>query len=125
MNASQMVLNVIVGSLAVTIGCVGFVAALTAAVRGGNWLAYVAAAGCFAFVAGVIGQHTLAQGQTVVGPWDAGIQIPLFGWHLTPVALVGLLVAALGVALLLLFERVDATVRPRPELRPLDDDDSV
>jgi hypothetical protein len=103
MTDPGMIGDVIVGSLAVAIGCVGVVASLSAAIRGRNWLAWITALGCLAFVAGVIGQHTVGAGQTVIGPWDAGIQIPLFGWHIDPVTLVGLLVTAVGVALLLLF----------------------
>jgi hypothetical protein len=131
------VFDVVLGSLSVAIACVGAAASLRTAVRGGNWLAYICLLGCLAFIAGVIGQRTFpslqarqqlggAASQSTPGPWDAGISIPLLGWHITPVALAGLLVTAVGVALLLLFEHVpDALAQPRPELRPLEDDDSV
>ncbi|MBV8300801.1 MAG: hypothetical protein JOY68_02640 [Candidatus Dormibacteraeota bacterium] len=122
--------DVVIGSLAVAIACVGGVAALTAAVRGGNWFGYVCALGCAAFVAGVVGQRSYpAPGgtpSTAPGPWDAGVTIPLIGLHLTPVAVAGLLAAAVGLSLLLLFERVPdgAVVAPAP-LPPLDEDDTV
>ena len=44
-------------------------------------------------------------------PWDAGVSLPLIGIRVTPVAIVGLLVAAVGLSLVLLFERVPGTVR--------------
>ncbi|MBV8084394.1 MAG: hypothetical protein JO247_06225 [Chloroflexi bacterium] len=122
--------DVVIGSLAVVIGCVGGVAALGAAFRGGNWFGYFCALGCTAFVAGVVGQRSYpAPGGTPSsppGPWDAGVTIPLIGIHITPIAVAGLLVAAVGLSLLLLFERVpDSPVVARAPLASLDEDDTV
>ena len=61
------------------------------------------------------------------GPWDAGVSLPLIGIRVTPVAIVGLLLAAVGLSLVLLFERVPGTVRSVAPTRAsrLEDDDSV
>jgi len=68
-----------------------------------------------------------AAGASAPGPWDAGVSLPLIGIRVTPVAIVGLLVAAVGLSLVLLFERVPGTVRiaaPTQASR-LEDDDSI
>ena len=130
--------DVVIGIVAVVLGCLGAAVAGYAAVRGGNWLAFVPAVGCAAFVAGVIGQQTFptaaavarlgaAAAQTSVpGPWDAGVSLPALPIRLTPVAVGGVLVAALGLSLLLLFERAPGPSRPAPAPpQPLADDDSV
>ena len=68
-----------------------------------------------------------AASSSAPGPWDAGVSLPLIGIRVTPVAIVGLLVAAVGLSLVLLFERIPSTVRakaPTPASR-LEDDDSV
>ncbi len=68
-----------------------------------------------------------AASTSVPGPWDAGVSLPLIGIRVTPVAIVGLLVAAVGLSLVLLFERVPGTVRANAPARAsrLEDDDSV
>src|SRR5579884_3919854 len=132
------VADVVLGSLTVVVGCVGGVAALSSAWRTRNWFGYICALGCAALVAGVIGQQTFpspatvhrlgsaAAASSVPGPFDAGVTVPLIGIRVTPVALAGLLIAALGLSLLLLFEPV-ASAAPRipGQLAPLDEDDSV
>jgi hypothetical protein len=130
--------DVVLGIVAVLLGCLGASFAAYAAIRGGNWLAYVSAVGCAAFVAGVIGQQAFpsaaavarlgaaAAQSSIPGPWDAGVSLPAVPLRLTPVAIGGALVAALGLSLVLLFERVPGPVRTAPAPpRPLAEDDSV
>lgn len=130
--------DVVLGILAVVAGCVGAAAAIRSGHRTGNWFSYVSALGCTAFVAGIAGQRSFPSatsveqlgeavaGTATPGPWDAGVSIPLLPLRLTPVSVGGLLVAAIGLSLLLLFERVPDPARlvERP-LRRLEDDDSV
>jgi hypothetical protein len=129
---------VVVAIVAVLLGCLGASVAAYVAVRGGNWLAYVCAAGCAAFVAGVVGQQTFPTSAAVArlgaeaaqsskpGPWDAGVSLPVVPLRLTPVAIGGILVAALGLSLVLLFERVPGRARhDRPAPGPLEEDDTV
>ena len=47
------------------------------------------------------------------GPWDAGVSLPLIGVRVTPVAIGGLLFGAVGLSLVLLFERVSRGSRVR------------
>ena len=130
--------DVVVAIIAVVLGCAGASVAAYVAIRGGNWLAYVCAAGCTAFVAGVVGQQTFptaaavarlgaaAAGSSKPGPWDAGVSLPIVPVRLTPVAVGGILVAALGLSLVLLFERVpDPARRAPPPLRSMEEDDTV
>lgn len=130
--------DVVIAIVAVVAACVLGATAVYSAWRTGNWLGYLSALGCATFVAGIAGQRTFpsaaavrALGQTVAqasrpGPWDAGVSLPLTGLRITPVTLVGLLLAALGVSLMLLFEHVPDPGRVRVvRHRPLEEDDSV
>jgi hypothetical protein len=130
--------QVVIGILAVLFGCLAVTGSAYAGRQTGNWLYYICTVGSLAFVAGVIGQRVFpslaaiarygsAASASTPGPWDAGVSLPLIGLRVTPVAIVGLLVAAVGLSLVLLFERVPGTVRsaaPTPASR-LEDDDSV
>jgi hypothetical protein len=130
--------DVLLAIAAVLVGCFAGAAAFGAGWRSGNWLAYVCGLGCAAFVAGVVGQRVfpsaqavaqlgqLAAGSSRPGPWDAGVSLPVIGVRITPVALVGLLVAAVGLSLLLLFEHVPDPGRVRGVAHlPLEDEDTV
>jgi hypothetical protein len=130
--------QVVVGILAVLFGCLAVTASTYAGRQTGNWLYYVCTIGSLAFVAGVVGQRVFpspsaiarfgsAASSSVPGPWDAGVSLPLIGIRVTPVAIVGLLVAAVGLSLVLLFERVPGRVRVTAPTRAsrLEDDDSV
>jgi hypothetical protein len=91
-----------------------------------NWLHHIGTAGGLFIVAGIVGQRTVASG-AALGPWDAGITVPVVGVRLDPVAAAGIILTLLGLTLTLLFERVagDADA-PRPLVhRALEDDDSV
>src|ERR1700694_3349279 len=101
--------DVVLASVSVSIGCIAAAAAIRAGYRSGNWFAFLCAAGCVAFVAGVTGQRTFPSAAAV-----------------TPVAVIGILVAALGLSLLLLFERIpDRVPASWPQPRRLEEDDSV
>jgi hypothetical protein len=127
--------QVVVGILAVLFGCL----AVTASTYAGRQTRNVCTVGGLAFVAGVIGQRVFpspaaiarlgasAASSSAPGPWDAGVSLPLIGIRVTPVAIVGLLVAAVGLSLVLLFERVPGTIRAVAPTRAsrLEDDDSV
>lgn len=130
--------DVIVAIIAVFAGCIAGAAAVYSAWRSGNGLGYLTGLGCAAFVIGIAGQRSFPSaaavrtlGQALAqtsrpGPWDAGVSLPLIGLRMTPVTLVGLLVAALGVSLMLLFEHVPDPARVRViRHRPLEDDDAV
>lgn len=130
--------DVVIAIVAVAAGCVLGATAAYSAWRTGNWLGYLSALGCAAFVIGIAGQRTFpsaaavrAVGQTLAqtsrpGPWDAGVSLPLIGLRITPVTLAGLLVAALGVSLMLLFEHVPDPGRIRViQHRALEEDDAV
>ena len=130
--------DVIIAIIAVVAGCIAGAAAVYSAWRSGNGLGYLTGIGCAAFVIGIAGQRTFpsaaavrALGQALAqtsrpGPWDAGVSLPLIGLRMTPVTLVGILVAALGVSLMLLFEHIPDPARVRVvRHRPLEEDDAV
>jgi hypothetical protein len=131
--------QVVIGILAVLAGCLAVTTSVFAGRQAGNWLYYVCTVGSLAFVAGVIGQRVfpspaaiarfgaVAAASSAPGPWDAGVSMPLIGIRVTPVAIVGLLVAAVGVSLVLLFERVPGTARAAAPVRRsrLEDNDSI
>lgn len=130
--------DVILAIIAVLAGCIAGAFAAHHAWRTGNWLGYLTAAGCAAFVVGIAAQRTFpsaaavrALGQALAqtsrpGPWDAGVSLPVIGTRITPVSLAGVLTAALSVSLLLLFEHVPDPARLRvvPH-RALEEDDAV
>jgi len=131
--------DVLIGSAAVAVFCVAGAYAGRAALGRGNRLWLVSAVGCLLVVLGVIGQRTFpsadatsrygkdAAARQVPGPWDAGVGIPVINLHLTPVALVGLLLAVAGTSLVLFFEAPpprDAGARGGG-LAALEDDDAV
>ncbi len=126
--------------LAISCVLVGTLAAVTAVMAGWrtrNWIAYIFALGCAAFVAGVVGQRAFPSADAVrrlgaiaartstPGPFDAGITIPLVNLQITPVALGGVLIAALGLSLLLLFESAARPESGAESLKPLHDEDTV
>lgn len=131
--------QVVIGILAVLAGCLAITTSGAAARQTGNWLYYVCTVGSLAFVAGVVGQRVFpspaaiarlgaaAASTSAPGAWDAGVSLPLIGIRVTPVAIAGLLVAAVGLSLVLLFERVPGTVRIAGHTRTsrLEDDDSI
>jgi formate hydrogenlyase subunit 3/multisubunit Na+/H+ antiporter MnhD subunit len=118
--------QVVVGILAVFAGALIACVSAFLARRSHNWLHYLAAVGGLAIVAGIIGQQTIVDG-AAVGPWDAGIGVPLIGVRVDPVAAGGILLALVGATLTLLFERVtDEAGAPRPLVhRALEDDDAI
>jgi hypothetical protein len=134
-----MVGQVVLGVIAVLAGCLATTSAVVAARHTGNWLYFICSLGAVAFVAGVVGQRVFPSpdaiarfGQTsaassIPGPWDAGVLLPIIGVRITPVALGGLLVAAVGLSLVLLFERVPGTAPVPVPVRAsrLEDDDSI
>ena len=130
--------QVVIGILAVLAGCLAVTTSAYAARQTGNWLYYICTVGSLAFVVGVVGQRVFpspaaiarlgaAASASAPGPWDAGVSLPLIGIRVTPVAIVGLLVAAVGLSLVLLFERIPAKARAAVPARAsqLEDDDSV
>ena len=130
--------DVVIAIIAVVAGCILGATAAYSARATGNWLGYVCAIGCATLVAGIAGQRTFPSAQAVralgqalaqtsrPGPWDAGVSLPLIGLRVTPVSLAGLLVAALGVSLMLLFEHVPDPGRVRVvRHRRLEEDDAV
>jgi hypothetical protein len=131
--------QVLLGSLAVLAGCLATTSAVVAGRQTGNWLYFICALGSLAFVAGIVGQRVFPSPSAVArlgaaaantstpGPWDAGVSLPLIAVRVTPVAIAGLLVAAVGLSLVLLFERIPGIARPPVPRRSsrLDDDDSV
>jgi len=106
-----MVGQVILGIIAVLAGCLATTSAVVAARHTGNWLFFICALGATAFVAGVVGQRVFPSPDAVArfgqssasvsipGPWDAGVLLPIVGIRVTPVAIGGLLVAAVGLSL--------------------------
>jgi hypothetical protein len=131
--------QVVIGIIAVLAGCLAMTTSVSVARHTGNWLYHICTVGSLAFVVGVVGQRVFpspaaiaklgasAAATSAPGPWDAGVSLPLIDIRVTPVAIVGLLVAAVGLSLVLLFERIPGTVRlaaPTPRSR-LEDDDSV
>jgi hypothetical protein len=133
------VAQVVLGIIAVLAGCLATTSAVVAARHTGNWLFFICVLGAAAFVAGVVGQRVFPSPDAVArfgqssaslsipGPWDAGVLLPIVGIRVTPVAIGGLLVAAVGLSLVLLFERVPGTVRVPAAARTsrLEDDDSI
>jgi hypothetical protein len=131
--------QVVIGILAVLAGCLAVTTSVYAGRQASNWLYYVCTVGSLAFVAGVIGQRVfpspaaiarlgaVAAESSAPGPWDAGVSLPLVGIRVTPVAIVGLLVAAVGLSLVLLFERVPGRGRAVAPVRRsrLEDNDSI
>ena len=131
--------QIVIGIIAVLAGCLAVTSSTYAGRQTGNWLYYVCTVGSLAFVAGVVGQRVfpsqaaiarygpIAASASSPGPWDAGVSLPLIGIRVTPVAIVGLLIAAVGLSLVLLFERIPSTSRATLPVRTsrLDDDDSV
>jgi hypothetical protein len=130
--------QVVIGILAVLAGCLAVTTSAYAGRQTRNWLYYICTVGSLAFVVGVVGQRVFPSPSAVArlgaaatasapGPWDAGVSLPLIGIRVTPVAIVGLLVAAVGLSLVLLFERVPGTVRVAAPTRTsrLEDNDSV
>jgi hypothetical protein len=130
--------DVILAIIAVTLGTIAAATAVYAGIRGRNWLAWVCALGCTGFVAGVVAQRVFPTADAIKrlgntaaaasrpGPWDAGVSLPFVTIRLTPVAVAGLLVAAVGLSLVLLFERVsEAGPRAIPVHRRLEEEDTV
>jgi hypothetical protein len=131
--------QIVLGSLAVLAGCLATTGAIVAARHTGNWLFFICALGGAAFVAGVAAQRVFPSPAAIgrlgpsgasvstPGPWDAGVLLPIVGIRVTPVAIGGLLVAAVGLSLVLLFERVPGKARIPAAVRTsrLEDDDSI
>jgi hypothetical protein len=130
--------DVVLAIVAVVAACIAGAYAVHFAWRNGNGLAYLCAAGCATFVVGIAAQRTFPSagairmlGQTLAassrpGPWDAGVSLPLVSVRITPVTLVGLLLTALSVSLLLLFEHRPDPARLRGiQPRALEEDDAV
>ncbi len=118
--------EVVIGILAVLAGSLLASVALFLARRTGNWLHGVTALGGLLIVAGVVGQRAAAPGAHL-GPWDAGIVVPLAGLHLDVVTAVGVVVGLAGITVTLLFEHVPDEARMRHPLahRALEEDDAV
>ena len=131
--------QVLLGIFAVLAGCLATTTSVHAGRQTGNWLYFICAAGAVAFVAGVVGQRVFPSATAVAhlgaaaaavsapGPWDAGVSLPIIGVRVTPVAIGGLLFGAVGLSLVLLFERVPGIARTSVVLRPsrLEDEDSI
>jgi hypothetical protein len=131
--------QVVLAIFAVLLGCLATTSAIFAGRHTGNWLYFICALGALAFVAGVAGQRvfpspaavarlgTNAASVSTPGPWDAGVLLPIVGIRVTPVAIGGLLIAAVGLSLVLLFERVPGVARTPVAARAsrLEDDDSI
>jgi len=129
--------QVVIGTATVAVALVTAAYATRAVLRGHRLWA-VCATGCVLVVVGVVGQRTFPSADAVSklgrdeaarqfpGAWDAGVSIPVVGLHVTPVALVGLLLTVAGTSLVLFFEappaEPDAT---RPRLPRLEEDDAV
>ena len=118
--------DVVLAILAVLAGCLVAATAAHLAWRSRNWLYHVGTVGGLVIVAGIVGQRTPVPGASV-GPWDAGITVPVLGTRLTPVCAAGLVLSLICVTLVLLFERVpDAGSSERvPQHRGLEEDDAV
>ncbi len=118
--------EVVIGVTTVLAGALLTSVAVFLARRTRNWLQLVTATGGLLIVAGVVGQRTAATG-VHLGPWDAGIAIPVVGLHLDAVTAAGVIVGLAGITLTLLFERLpgQGIARPPPLHRPLEDDDAV
>jgi hypothetical protein len=128
--------QVVIGTLTVGLACVGAAYAVHAVVRGHRLWA-VCATGCLLVVLGVVGQRTFPSADAVArlgrdeaarqlpGAWEAGVGIPVVGLHVTPVTLVGLLLAVAGISLVLFFEAPPAGPASVPTLPGLEEDDAV
>jgi hypothetical protein len=129
--------QVVIGSATVAVALVIAAYAIRAVLQGHRLWA-VCAAGCVLVVAGVVGQRTFPSADAVSklgrdeaarqlpGAWDAGVGIPLAGLHVTPVALVGLLLTVAGTSLVLFFEAPPAEPGVTgPALPRLEEDDAV
>jgi disulfide bond formation protein DsbB len=127
--------DVVLGIVAVVVACLAGIFAVQAAWHDRRlWL--VCAAGCAAAAAGVVGQRTFpsedlvtrlgrdAAARQVPGPWDAGVGIPVLGLHLTPLTLVGILMAIAGLSLVLFLEPA-AVSGTLGRSAPLEEDDQV
>ncbi|MEA2671039.1 MAG: hypothetical protein QOG45_1259 [Chloroflexota bacterium] len=130
--------EVLIGTLAVALACVAGAYALRSGLRPGNRLWLVCATGCLLVVLGVVGQRSFPTADAVSrmgrdqaarllpGPWDAGVGIPVLGLHVTPVALVGLLLTVAGTSLVLFFDAPPIAPGSRPHALPhLEEDDAV
>jgi len=131
--------QIVIGIMAVLAGCLAVTTSAYAGRQTGNWLYFICTLGSLAFVAGVVGQRVFPSAAAVArlgpvdaltsspGPWDAGVSLPLIGIRVTPVAIGGLLIAAVGLSLVLLFERIPGPGRTTAPARRsrLEDDDSV
>jgi len=129
--------QVVLAAICVALGILGAVAGAMAGWRGRNRLAYVFALGSALFAAGIVGQRSFPSADAVrklgsgaaatsaPGPFDAGVTIPVVHLQLTPVALAGILIAAVGVSLLLIFEPTRPGREPGPALPPLQDQDTT
>ena len=131
--------QVALGIVAVLLGCLAITSAAYAGRHSGNWLYFICALGSLAFVVGVVGQRVFpspsavarlgaaAAASSAPGPWDAGVSLPIIGIRVTPVAIVGLLIAAIGLSLVLLFERIPSRfmVAATASASRLEDDDSI
>ncbi len=118
--------DVVIGILSVVAGALLVSVSVFLAQRSRNWLHLVTAAGGLLGVAGVIGQRTTSPG-AALGPWDAGLTVPVVGVRLDVVTAAGIVIALVGATLTLLFERVPRRRDPpRPLVhRALEEDDSV
>jgi len=129
--------QVVIGSATVAVALVIAAYAIRAVLQGHRLWA-VCAAGCLLVVVGVVGQRTFpsadavsklgqdAASRQLPGAWDAGVGIPLVGLHVTPVALVGLLLTVAGTSLVLFFEAPSADPGASgPALPRLEEDDAV
>lgn len=118
--------QVVIGVSAVIAGALIATASAHAARHARNWLYHLGTIGGLLIVAGVVGQRTAVDG-AALGPWDAGITVPLLGLRLTPVTAAGLIVCLLGLVVGLLVERVpDPAVARVPVVRRrFEDDDTV
>jgi hypothetical protein len=118
--------DVVLGIAAVIVGALIAATAAFLARRTRNWLLHLDTAGGLLIVAGVVGQRTPGVG-TALGPWDAGITIPVLGVRIDPVAAAGIVVTLIGLVLTLLLERVPQPGEgPGPLVhRPLDEDDAI
>src|ERR1700732_1198629 len=124
------VAEIVTGTLAVALACTGGAYAVTAGLRPGNRLWLVCATGCLLVVLGVVGQRSFPTADAVgrvgrdqaarqlAGPWDAGVPIPVLGLHVTPVALVGLLLTVAGTSLVLFFEALPTVPPARAHALP-------
>jgi hypothetical protein len=131
--------QVLLGVVAVLLGCLAITSSVVTARHTGNWLYYLCALGALAFVTGVVGQRVfpsqaavahfgaVAASVSTPGPWDAGVSLPIIGVRVTPVAIIGLLVGAVGLSLVLLLERIPGTPRQRVAAvaSRLEDEDSI